>query len=101
MKDIKTGPAGVVTLEKVKARYDIKSAILRELAKIEPGTLLSEAELCIRAAGTDKNRFRRAVENNTEAFEAHRVRLQVEQGEPRWYWGNAKDVAMAAEIRDR
>jgi len=97
----KTGLSGVVTLDRVRDRYDIKSAILRELEKIEPGTLVAETELCFRAAGTDKNRFRRAVENNEDDFRAHRVRLQVEKGEARWYWGSAKDVAQAEGMRDQ
>src|SRR4030042_132879 len=87
--DVKTGSSGIVTLEKVINRFDIKAAILRELGKIEKGTLILEQELCQRAAGQDKNRFRRTVENNADLFRLNRVKLKLDEGEPKYYWGSA------------
>jgi hypothetical protein len=91
---------GIISLDKVIAHYDIKSAILRELAKVAKGKLISEAELCQRAAASDRNRFRRCVENNTELFQAMRIKLRLDEGEPKWWWGHAEDVAEAQKIRD-
>lgn len=93
--------AGTITLDAVKARYDVAAAIRRELALLKPGVLVLESEMRVRAAGKDANRFRRAVEN-TEEFKAHRVKLQLDPdgGEAAWYWGDASTVAAAIKVRD-
>lgn len=92
---------GVVTLDAVRARYDIAAAIRRELGKLRPGVLVVESEMRVRAAGKDANRFRRAVENCDE-FKAHRIKLQLdpEGAEACWYWGDSSTVAAAAKVRD-
>ena len=92
--------SGIISLEKIISRYDIKAAILRELEKIEKGTLVSEQELCQRAAGIDKNRFRRTVENNEELFKTRRVKLRIDEGEAKIFWGSAADIAEATRMRD-
>lgn len=92
--------AGLVSLEKIIQKYDIKAAIERELATLPKGKLIEENELCRRAAGTDKQRFRRTVENNEEFFKVRRIRLKIEDGEPRWFWGSVQDIAEALKIRD-
>lgn len=100
------GPAqvaesGLVSLDKVLQRYDIRSAIFRELALIPKGKLISEVELCQRAAGTDKYRFRRTVENNEAEFRGVRIKLRLDDsGDSKWYWGAAGDIASALQIRD-
>jgi hypothetical protein len=92
---------GFVSLDKVRARYDISAAIERELAALPRGRLVLEADLCQRAAGTDRNRFRRTVENNEARFGANRIKLRLDDSsDGRWYWGHADDVAEAARIRD-
>ena len=91
---------GVITLEKIKNRFDISSAIMRELEKVEKGTLISEAELCQRAAGYDKNRFRRCVENGEELFRMRRVKLKLDEGDPKWFWGSVEDIEAATKMRD-
>ena len=93
--------AGLISLDKVMQRYDIHSAILRELAGVPKGKLISETELCQRAAGTDKNRFRRTVENNDTEFRLLRIKLRLDDsGDGKWFWGGADDIAKAAAIRD-
>jgi hypothetical protein len=98
--EIKPGPSGVVTLEKIIARFDIKAAILKELEKVEKGSLIAEAELCQRACGYDKSRFRRTVENNEDEFRPRRVLLKLDEGDKKWYWGGVADIAEALRIRD-
>ncbi len=93
--------AGVITLDAVKARYDIAAAIRREIGKLKPGALILESEMRARAAGKDANRFRRTVENNEE-FKANRIKLQLdpEGGEGVWYWGDASTISAALKVRD-
>jgi hypothetical protein len=98
---INAGSSGIITLEKIKNRFDIAAAIIRELEKVEKGTLILETELCQRAAGYDKQRFRRTIENNEELFRPHRVRLKLDEGDAKWYWGSKEDIAEAIKERDR
>jgi hypothetical protein len=92
--------SGLISLDKVIQKYDIRSAILRELALIPKGKLISEVELCQRAAGTDKNRFRRTVENNEAEFRPLRILLKLDEGEKRWYWADRETVEAAQRMRD-
>jgi hypothetical protein len=93
--------AGTVDLSSVLKRYDIKAAILTELAALPEGKLISEAELCNRTAGTDKNRFRRTVENNPDIFNSLRIKLKLDvANDGKWFWGKADDIATALKIRD-
>jgi len=93
--------SGLISLDKVLQRYDVRSAILRELALIPKGKLISEVELCQRAAGMDKNRFRRTVENNEAEFRLLRIKLRLDDStDGRWYWGAMTDIAEAQKIRD-
>jgi len=97
----KSEDSGIVSIERVIKRYDIKSAIMRELSKIPRGQLVSEAELCLRSAGTDRNRFRRTVENNIEEFRPLRIKLKLdESGDGKWYWSDPETIAEAQRIRD-
>lgn len=94
-------PAGYISLESVIQKYDIRAAILKEIAKLPPGRLLSEAELCSRTAGTDRNRFRRTIENNSGDFKTLRISLRIDESkDTKWYWGGAQDIAAALKIRD-
>jgi len=90
--------AGFVMLAKVIEKYDIAAAIRRELAVLPKGRLILETELCQKTAGTDRNRFRRTVENNAEAFRAYRIKLRLDDGEPKWYWGGMSDIEEATRI---
>jgi hypothetical protein len=92
--------SGLITLDKVLQRYDIRSAIIRELALIPKSKLISEVELCQRAVGTDKNRFRRTVENNEAEFRPFRIRLKLDEGEARWYWSDKETIEAAQRMRD-
>jgi len=94
--------AGLISLEKVIQKYDIKSAIERELSTLPKGKLLEENDLCRRAAGTDRNRFRRTIENNTEAYKTRRVKVKIDDdGEPKWLWGWGDDIAAIINARDK
>jgi hypothetical protein len=96
----KSESSAYVSLDKIRARYDIAAAIDRELLKLPRGKLISEAEFCQRVAGYDKNRFRRSVENNDAKYSRHRVKLRLDEGDPKWFWGHQDDIAEAQGIRD-
>jgi hypothetical protein len=90
----------LISLSKVRSKYDIRESIIREVSRIQKGHLLPESELCPIVAGTDKNRFRRTIENCEEDFRPFRVKLRLDDGEAKWYWGRAEDVAEATHLRD-
>ena len=92
--------SGLISLDKVLQRYDIRAAILRELAHIPKGKLISEVELCQRAAGTDRNRFRRTVENNEAEFRPFRILLKLDESDKKWYWASPETVEAAQRMRD-
>jgi hypothetical protein len=97
----KPDAGGIVKLSKVIERYDVRSAIIRELAKLPRGSLIAESEFCVRAAGTDRNRFRRTVENNADEFRPYRIKLRLEvSSEDKWYWGHPEDIAEAQRIKE-
>lgn len=91
-----------ISLDQVRKRFDIVTAIRHELEKVRAGVLIPEREMALRAAGKDYTRFRRAVENNAEEFRRNRVKLKLDPdgGEATWYWGSAEDVAEAIRLRD-
>jgi hypothetical protein len=93
---------GTIDFAKVRERYDIAAAIRAELAKLKPGTIIPERELCQRAAAKDNARFRRAVGNNADEFRKNRIKLALKDDPPegRFYWGSAKDVQEATRLRD-
>jgi hypothetical protein len=94
-------PSGFVTLDKIRDRYDIKAAILRELARIPRGKLIGENDLAAKAAGNDRNRFRRTVENNADTFEPHRIKLRLDDSaDGKYFWGGREDIATAKSMRD-
>jgi hypothetical protein len=101
VEEAKKAEAGTISLAQVRARYDIAAAIREELARLKPGMLVLEREFCLRVAGKDAARFRRAVENSPE-FRANRVKLRLDQevSEGAWYWGNQSTVTEAVKFRD-
>ena len=93
--------AAFVSLSSIREKLDIAEAIKREIQKIPKGKLILEDEMCRRTAGKDRNRFRRAVDNNAEFFRAHRVKLKLDDGgEGKFFWGQDADIAEAVRIRD-
>lgn len=93
--------AGFISLEKIVERYDIKAALLKALTTVPRGQLIIEDDLRQKAAGTDRNRFRRTVENNNEMFRVLRIKLKLEDGgDGKWYWGHPDDIAEAQRIRE-
>ena len=89
----------VITLADVRQRFDIPAAIKRELSRLDKGALLPEDELCRLTAGKDRNRFRRALDNNPQLPQSHRIKLRLDDaGEGRFYWGSAADIAEAKRI---
>jgi hypothetical protein len=96
-----SGNSGYVSLESICKKFDVKGAILREVGKIPKGKLIAEAEFCMRTAGKDRNRFRRACDNNAEEFRPYRIKLIIDDsGDGRFFWGRAEDVAEALRMRD-
>lgn len=97
----RTPAAAGISLASVKERFDIAGAISRALSAVKRGTLLPEDELCRMTAGRDRNRFRRAVENNPDLARKHRVRLRLDDSsEGKFYWGHESDIAEAVRLRD-
>jgi hypothetical protein len=93
---------GYVSLEKIINFYDIKASIKREIDNLPKGQLLPESEFIQRTAGSDRNRFRRTVENNAEEFKPFRIKLRIDgSADGRWYWGRSFDIAKALLIRDQ
>lgn len=91
--------ASLVSLDKVIARYDVKAAILHEIGELPKGKLIVEAELCQRTAGTDRNRFRRCLDNCADELKALRIKLRLDDStEGKWYWGRAADIEQAQRI---
>jgi hypothetical protein len=94
-------PSGFVSLDKIRDRYDIKAAIFREISRIPRGKLISENDLAARAAGNDRIRFRRTVENGADEFEPYRIKLRLDDSaDGKFYWGAMPDIAEAKRIRD-
>lgn len=92
---------GIIDLEQVRRHYDLFSKIQQEIRGIPRGKLVAEAELCQRVAGSDRNRFRRTVENHIDSLKAYRVKLRIEEGaDGKFFWGNAEDIAAAVKMRD-
>lgn len=94
--------SGIISLDVVRLRYDTLSSIKRELRKIPFGKIIPERELCLRAAGKDNARFRRAVENNMEEFKNNRVKLKLDQdaADGQWWWGSVADIKEVTRLRD-
>ena len=93
--------SSLISLKKIIEKYDIRTAILHEIAKLPEGQLILEADLCKETAGTDRNRFRRTVENNADEFRSLRIKLKLDDSsEGKWYWGHPGDIAEAQRIRD-
>ena len=97
---VATPASGLINLSQVIERYDIASAIRREIAALPKGRLILETELCQKTAGTDRNRFRRTLDNNADGFKAFRILLKLDEGEKKWYWGSVLDISEALKIRD-
>ena len=92
---------GLVSLDKIKEKFDIKATIMRELAKVPKGRLIIESEFAQKCAGYDRVRFRRCLENNEEEFRQFRVKLRLDEGDAKTYWGNAEDILAAIKMRDQ
>lgn len=91
---------GYLSLAKVIEKFDIAAAIHREIAGMPKGQLMLEVDLCQKVAGYDRQRFRRTVENKADEFRPFRIRLRVDEGDAKWYWGSADDITQALKIRD-
>lgn len=90
---------GLISLARIVEKFDIRAAILREIAALPEGELIPEKELCLRTAGKDQNRFRRCVENFGDEFKPLRVKARLDDAsEGKWLWGRAKDIEVARVI---
>lgn len=98
---LKPESSAYVSLDKIRARYDVAAAIDRELLKIPRGKVLLESDFCQRVAGHDKYRFNRCVENSGTKYSGNRIKIKLaDEGEPKYYWGHADDVAEIQRMRD-
>jgi hypothetical protein len=92
----------LVSMEKIREKYDLYEAIVKGIADIPKGRLIPEMEFARRIAGSDKARFNRAVGMNKDKFFAFRIKLQIEKGssEGQWYWGSMEDIAEANRLKE-
>jgi hypothetical protein len=90
-----------VSLVAVRDRLDVAAMIRKQVSGIPKGQLIPEDELCRLTAGRDRNRFRRAVENNPDLARQHRVRLRLDDStDGKFYWGRESDIQEAVRLRD-
>lgn len=89
----------LLSLAKVKFRYDVLAAIQREMLNIPRGKFILEDDLRQLAAGKDRNKFRKVVENNIDLFRPLRVKITMDDVE-RWYWGHRDDVAEVVSLKE-
>jgi hypothetical protein len=90
-----------VSLMAVRDRLDVAAMIRRQIGAVPKGQLIPEDELCRLTAGRDRNRFRRAVENNPDLARQHRVRLRLDDStDGKFYWGHETDIQEAVRLRD-
>jgi len=95
------GVGAAVSMSDVRQKLDTAAAIRREIVAIKRDHLVPEEELCRLTAGRDRNRFRRAVDNNPELARAHRIKLRLDEStEGKFFWGHAEDITEAARLRD-
>lgn len=89
----------LISLDRVVIRYDTRTAILHVIGELPKGKLIIESELCAKTAGTDRNRFRRCLDNNAEEFQPLRIKLRLDDSsEGKFFWGHASDIAEAKRI---
>ena len=99
LKPIGGNGGGLISLSRIAEKFDIRTAILREIAALPEGEFIPEANLCERTAGKDRNRFRRTVENCGDEFRPLRVKARLDDdSEGKWLWGKARDVEAARVI---
>lgn len=93
--------SGYVSLDLICEKLDVKSAILREIGKIPKHKVIPEAEMVSRTAGTDRNRFRRIIENNAEEFRPYRTMVKTrESPNGIWFWASAEAITRINKLRD-
>jgi hypothetical protein len=87
-----------VSLSQLEKRYDVKSAIESVLSTLPPERLIQESDMAQRAAGGDRNRFRWFLDTHLDAFKDNRIKLRLDGGPSRWYWGTVDTIKKARVI---
>jgi hypothetical protein len=88
-----SGGNGLITLQSIVEKYDTRGAILKEIAELPNDKLITEADLCQKTSGMDRNRFRRTCENCAKEFDSLRIRIKLDkEREPVWVWGHASAI---------
>ena len=90
----------IITLGAVREKLDTRAAIMKEISALPADELIEDREMRQRAIGHDATRFRRTVENNADFFRQYRIKLRLDEGEGRWYWGRAETIAEALRLRE-
>lgn len=98
---VKPELSAYVSLDLICEKLDVKSAIFREIGKIPKNKVIPEAEMISRTAGTDRNRFRRIIENNAEEFRPYRTMVKTKEfPNGSWFWASAEAIARINKLRD-
>jgi hypothetical protein len=97
---VQAAQPGLISVADLRFKLDVKAAILRTIKDLPPGQVVLENELALTVAGSDRNKFRRIVENNADVFKPLRVSLRVDgNSEGRWHWGKAEDIAELERLK--
>ncbi len=90
----------LVDLNKVYEFYSVEEAIMRGIDNIPEGKLILETEFIKVICRKDFCKFHRFVSSNEEKFGKYRIKLKLDFGDSKWYWGKENTVLEAKRIRD-
>ncbi len=91
---------GLISLATVREKYDVASAIEKAVLGIPKGKLISDSEMCARVCGSDRARYRRCLDNFAARLNPFRIKLKLDDGEPKYYWGRRSDIQEASRLRE-
>lgn len=89
-----------VSLSQLEKRYDIRAAIKVALGNLPEGRLILESEMSQRVVGDERNRFRWFLDTNLAEYQDYRIKLRLDGGPARWYWGTKDTIKKARIIVD-
>jgi hypothetical protein len=84
----------------VREKYDVAAAIEKAVGDIPKGKLISDNEMCSRTCGTDRSRFRRCLDNNAPRLNRFRIKLKLDDGDQKYYWGREVDIKEAGRLKE-
>ena len=98
--DDSSGDIHLVDIGKVRERYDIDDAILRGVNEIPEGKLILETEFIRLVCHQNYVTFHRYINSNESKFSKYRLKLKLDYGDPKWYWGRESTIKEAKRIKE-